>query len=128
MRLCLLFLFLALASTFAGAQSNDEPETVLVTYHVKAGQEKPMLDALAKQWSTLRRLQLVEDQPHLLLRSTESGKPVIYEVLTWVTASAPDHVPAEVQAIWKDMQNAVEGRDGRPGIDIRAVTPVTAGQ
>ncbi|HET9742780.1 MAG TPA: hypothetical protein VFQ00_08525 [Terriglobales bacterium] len=115
----------AASSAPALAQSNMDPETVLVTYHVKADQEQSLLKVLNQQWSALQRLDLVQKgQPHLLLRGTEEGKPVVFEVFTWITADTPDHAPAEIQALWKQMQNSVESRGGHPGIDIRTVTEV----
>ena len=113
------------SSAPALAQANMDPETVLVTYHVKADQEQSLLKVLNQQWSVLQRLDLVQKgQPHLLLRGTEEGKPVVFEVFTWITADTPDYAPAEVQALWKQMQNSVEARGGRPGIDIRSVAEV----
>ena len=113
------------SSAFAFAQADAEPETVLVRYHVQAGKQPEMEALIRKQWAALRRLDVVEEQPHVVLRGTEDGgKPVFVEVFTWRTADAPDHLPAEIQTLWSAMNKAVESRGGRAGIDIRAMTPV----
>ncbi len=116
--------FVAVPAVYA--QSSDDPETVIVTYHVKPERQKALLDAVNQQWSMLRRLKLVEEaRPHLLFRGTEKGgKPVLIEIFTWISGDAPDHVPAEVQTLWREMQTLVEARDGRAGIDVRQVTEV----
>ena len=111
----------------APAQSESEPETVLVTYHVKDGQQAQMESIIRKQWAALRRLDVVEEQPHLLLRGVEDGgKPVYAEVFAWKTADSADHLPAEIQTLWKLMNSLVESRSGRPGIDIHPMAPLPA--
>lgn len=116
----------ALGSAFAKTEAMQSgPETVIVTYRPKAEQEAKLLEAISQQWAILRRLGAVEERPHLVFRSTENGgKPVLTEVLTWVEADDADHMPAEVQALWKQMQSVTEAREGRPGVDIHAVEPV----
>jgi len=110
----------------AQAQTQDEPETVLVTYLPKAGQEEQLLNVLRKDWAAVTRLKLVDPEPHVLVRGKDdSGKTVFVEVFTWASADTPDHVPAEVQAIWTEMGKLVEVREGHPGVDFRAVTPVS---
>ena len=123
--------FIALAVSFtalwiAHAQTHDEPETVLVTYHPKSGQEEQFLEVLKRDWATLSRLKLVDEEPHVVVRAKDdSGKTIFVEVFTWVSGETPDHVPAEVQSIWTEMQKLVETRDGHPGVEFRAVTSVT---
>jgi hypothetical protein len=57
--------------------------------------------------------------PHLILRGKDdSGKPIFVEILTWRDHEAADHVPAEVQAIWNQMQALVENREGHRGIEF----------
>lgn len=119
---CLLW---TTASSPALAQADAEPETVLVSYHVQADKQSEMEALIRKQWAALRRLDVVEEQPHVLLRGTEDGgKPVFVEVFTWRTADAADHLPAEIQTLWSAMNKAVESRGGHAGIDIRAMTPM----
>lgn len=111
------------------AQSALDPETVLVTYHVKSGQQSQIESILNKQWSALRKLDVVVDQPHLILRGVEDGgKPVYVEIFTWRTADSADHLPAEVQEVWKEMRQSTEQRLGRPGIDVHPMTPLGTGK
>jgi len=121
----LLLLLGMLAGGFVAshAQDKDEPETVLVVYRPKAGQEAALLEVLKKDWATVKRLKLVDEQPHLLVQAKDdAGKTVFVETFTWVSAETPDHVPAEVQAIWGEMGKLVETREGHPGVDFRAVS------
>jgi hypothetical protein len=118
------FLLGGLAVTLARPQEPDEmlPETVLTICHVQAGKEKAFEDVLARTWAIYQREHLVEAQPHLLVQGTEQdGKPFFAEVFTWVSHRAPDHAPAPVQAVWKEMQALCEARQGRPGIDFSEV-------
>lgn len=106
------------------AAMESGPETVIVTYRPKAGDEAALLEVLSRQWAALRSVQAVEEQPHLVYRSTEKGKPVLTEVFTWASADDADHVPPEVQALWGRMQSITEARDGRPGVEIHPVEAV----
>jgi len=122
-----LLLLGGLSVTLARPQEPDEmlPETVLSTYHVQAGKEKAFEDVLARTWAIYQREHLVEAQPHLLVQGTEQdGEPFFAEVFTWVSHRAPDHAPATVQAVWKEMQALCEARQGRPGIDFSEVNVI----
>jgi hypothetical protein len=104
------------------APASDEPETVLATYHPKPNQERELLQVLHEHWATLRRMDLVFETPHLLLRGKDPGGETHFvEVLIWKSAEIPDHAPPEIRAIWDRMQKLVESRGGRPGIEIEAV-------
>ncbi len=113
-----------LARVAATAQPHhDEPETVIVTLHAKAGAEGDLAAVVARHWETARRLNLVLDAPHLTMRGTENGsQPYIVEILTWRDASIPDAAPPAIQAIWAEMNRLVEPRGGRPGLDISEVS------
>jgi hypothetical protein len=50
--------------------------------------------------------------------------PYFVEIFTWKSAEIPDHAPAEVRAVWQELENACEKRNGRPGIDFTEVTAV----
>ena len=120
-----------LAGSFAIAAARPQdpdamlPETVLSTYHVQAGKEQAFADVLARTWAIYQREHLVEAQPHVLVQGTEQdGKPVFTEIFTWVDHHAPDHAPASVQAVWKEMQSLCETRQGRPGIDFNEVSVI----
>ncbi|HEY0783784.1 MAG TPA: hypothetical protein VGE98_15100 [Thermoanaerobaculia bacterium] len=110
----------AVASLAAAA-----PEAVLVTYRPQSGNVEKLLRVLAKHSATLARLNLLAAEPHLTFRASDNaGKPILIDLLTWKDDSIPDHAPAEVTAIWSEMQSLVEKRDGRPGIDILNVEAV----
>lgn len=106
----------------AGGGRKD-PETVLVTFHVREGKEADMERLLREDhWPLLRRLDLVFESPHVLVRAVESGgKPCFREILTWRNHDIPDNAPPEVQAVWKRMYDFVEKRDGSPAIEIDEV-------
>jgi len=100
-----------------------DPETVVVTYHVRAGKEADMEKLMREDhWPLLRRLNLVFETPHVLVSGTESGgKPYLREVLTWRDHDIPDNAPPDVEAVWKRMYDFVEKRDGKSAIEIEEV-------
>lgn len=81
----------------------DDPETVIVTVKAKAGQEARLESVMKKHWATIKRLDLVTGDAHMLLKS-EGGTFV--DVFTWKSHAIPDNAPAEVLAIWKEMNEA----------------------
>jgi len=94
-------------------------ETVLATHRVREGKEAEYAELLALQWSTLRRLNLVLERPHVILRGfDESGKTIFVEVLTWRDHDAPDSVPPEVEKIWEALEASAEPRLGHRGIEF----------
>ena len=98
--------------------SGTDPETVLVTYHVKSGKEKEFQDVLARVWEIYRREHLVLAQPHVLIRDKETGDETRFvEIFTWVSHSAPEHVPDSVKTIWGEMQSLCEARGGHNGLE-----------
>jgi len=102
-----------------------EPETVMVTLHAKAGAEAELVRVVERHWETARRLNLVLPATHVTLRGAEAdGKTYFVEVFTWRDADIPDHAPAEIQAIWKEMNAAVEARAGQPGLHFTEVSIV----
>ncbi len=127
--LCLLTVATLLFSAMgANAASPTDPETVLVTYRATKDKESDLLGVVRRQWQTLRRLNFVREAPHTLVRATdEKGGVYFVEVLTWVSASIPDHAPAEVQAIWAELNKLCEARDGHRGIEITEVEPMDTG-
>jgi hypothetical protein len=98
--------------------AESDPETVLVTYHVKAGQADDLARLIDRAWATYQRLGLVFDKPHLIMRGKEKGGEFFAEVVPWKTHSAPDNAPAEVHAVWDEMQKVCEKRGDRAGIEI----------
>ena len=100
-----------------------DPETVVVTYHVREG-KLPEMEKLMREdhWPLLRRLGLVLESPHVLVSGTEDGKkPYIREVLTWRDSDTPVNAPPAVEAVWKRMYDFVEKRGGGPAIEIQEV-------
>lgn len=124
--------WLMLASnSFAQVKDADKAqggtETVYTTFRVIPGKEEEFAKVLAKAWPTYHRLGMVLDRPHLVLRGEdEGGKPYFIEILTWKDHDAPDHAPAEVQAIWDQMNALCEKRDGHRRIEFYEVKIVEA--
>ncbi|HTS13285.1 MAG TPA: hypothetical protein VMH00_14305 [Candidatus Limnocylindrales bacterium] len=101
------------------AAQDSETETVLSTFRPRAGMEDELLKTMNQNWSTLHKLGLVLDTPHLILRGKDdAGKPIFVEILTWRDHDAADHVPPEVETIWHHMNTLVEQRDGHHGIEF----------
>ena len=91
---------------------------MFITYHVKAGKEEEMIQVLSRAWEIYRRERLVFSEPHVIVQTRQNGKPRFMEIFTWVSHDAPDHAPAEVKAIWKEMHLFCEAREGSSsGID-----------
>jgi hypothetical protein len=108
----------------AGAShaASAEPETVLATYHAKRGAEDELARVIADHWNTAKRLNLVILEPHILVRSAESGVPVEFtEILTWRDANTPDSAPPEIRALWDRMNALVDSRGAHPGIEFTEV-------
>lgn len=96
---------------------DSEPETVLITFHVQKGHEADMKKTLSEAWQTYTRLDMVLPQTHVVLQGSENGLPYFVEILTWKDHDIPDHMPAEVKAIWKHMNEICEKRGDKPPID-----------
>jgi hypothetical protein len=113
----------------AGFGQAAEPETVMVTLHAKSGAEAELARVIAQHWDAVRRLKMVSDAPHVTLKGAEDGdKTYFVEIFTWRDASIPDAAPAEIQVIWKLMNDLVESRDGKQGLDFAAVQVISAGE
>jgi hypothetical protein len=104
-----------------------QPETVMVTLHARPGSEQALAQVLARHYDTARRLNLIAaDTPHVTLRANEDeDKTYFVEIFTWRDADTPDHAPADILDIWKEMNALVEPRGGKPGLTITEMTPVT---
>jgi hypothetical protein len=110
--------WLCVVPSFAQTQlTDDQPETALVTFHVQAGHEEEMKKVLADAWQAYTRLDMVLPQTHVILQGSENGRPYFVEILTWKDRNIPDHMPAEVQTIWKHMGAICEKRADKPPID-----------
>jgi hypothetical protein len=123
MLLGLIATVLCVGSLSATEQPTKDTETVLVTHRVQEGKEKEYAKLLELEWSTLRRLGMVLERPHVVLRGTdESGRTIFVEVLTWRDHDAPDNAPPEVEQIWKELEARVEKRLGHRGIEFPEFT------
>lgn len=96
------------------------PETVIVYYDVKPGQEAALKDALARAWAIYQKEQMVCAQPHMVVRQKEMGGPndgksTFVEIFSWTNHAAPLHAPDSVNAVWTQLQSLCEPRDGHPG-------------
>jgi hypothetical protein len=116
-------------SLFAQKTASELPrpgtETIYSIAHVKNGMENRYAELSAKTWAIYRRLDLVLPAPHIVLRGVDSQNlPYFVEIFTWRNAEIPDHAPAEVRAVWRELENACEKRNGRPGIDFTEVTAI----
>jgi hypothetical protein len=112
----------AFAQVKGGGRSDVDTETVYTTFRVIPGKEAEFAKVLAKAWPTYHRLGMVLARPHLVLSGTDdAGKPYFIEILTWKDHDAPDHAPAEVQAIWDQMTALCEKRDGHRRIEFYEV-------
>jgi hypothetical protein len=109
------------APSFAQSKK-DDPETVMVTYQVKPGAETELKRVIERHWATLTRLNLVRNDVHLLVRVEEKERVRFVEIGTWRDRTLPENAPAEVQALWKEMNQLVEARDGHQGIEVTEVT------
>lgn len=110
-----------------GAVTKSTPETVLVTYHVKAGYEAEFQSVLSNAWTIYRSDHLVFATPHIVVQDTEEGgKPRFIEIFTWVSRSIPEHAPESVKTIWKQEESLCEKRAGHYGIEpgeVKLIVP-----
>jgi hypothetical protein len=113
-----VWLAAVLVCSAVGGVRAEEPETVMITFHAKAGAEAELAQVIARHWDTAQRLKMVRDTPHLTLRSAEGGQTDFVEIMTWRDASLPDSAPPEIQKIWADMNRLVEKRGSVPGLSI----------
>jgi hypothetical protein len=102
-------------------------ETVLVTYHVKPGQEPELEATLHRAWHVYRQDGLVYSKPHVIVRDTEDGKPRYIEIFTWIDRRTPEHAPPVVTEIWKNEESFCEKRGGHYGIEPGEVRLVSEG-
>jgi hypothetical protein len=115
--LCATAWLLVTAPSALAQLPDSEPETVLITFHVQKGHAEDMKKVLSEAWQTYTRLDMVLPQTHVILQGSENGLPYFVEILTWKDHGIPDHMPAEVKAIWKHMGEICEKRGDKPPID-----------
>jgi hypothetical protein len=99
-------------------------ETVLITYHVKPGEEAELQAVLLQAWDIYRSEQMVYYRPHTLVRAVEDGdKTCFVEIFTWV--KTPDHAPDNVKTIWRQEHSLCEARNGHAEIEGGEVHLIT---
>ena len=110
------------------SQEVDLPETVIITYLVKAGKENEMATLIKRHWTTITKLGLmIGDFHHVFRGEDDSGKTFFVEIFTWKSHAAPDTAPVQVTEIWNAMQLLVEPRLGHDGIEYPEVHEVNSG-
>jgi hypothetical protein len=112
------------STTHQASGAKDDPETVMVTYHVLTGKEAEFERLLMHAWDIYRGGHLVYAAPHVIVRDTEDGdRTKFVEIFTWI--NSPDHPSESVLAIWKQEQSLCEARDGHRGIEGAEVEQIT---
>lgn len=104
-----------------------DPETVMVTYHVKPGKEAEFHAVISSAWEVYCGERLVFKSPHIVVQDSENeGKPRFVEIFTWVSRSIPEHAPESVQTIWKQEESLCEKRgehDGMEPLEVELLIP-----
>lgn len=108
--------------------STPASQTVLCHYRVIAEREAEFRQLLERHWPTLRKLDLVTDEPSLIYRSVDGeGRPWFLEIFHWKTGEAVRvaHEHPDVQAVWEPMMPLCEARDGLPAMEFPAAERVS---
>jgi hypothetical protein len=97
---------------------DSSSETMLLTYHVKPGQEAAFEKVLSQAWDVYQDGKLVFAKPHIIVRGEDgSNKTRFVEIFTWKSRATPENAPDSVSKIWDQMQSLCETRDGHKGIE-----------
>jgi hypothetical protein len=108
------------------AEQKRNPETVLVTFQVRVGQEAHLQQVISEAWAAYVRRGMVRRDPHLLLKNIdEKGNTTMFEIFSWKDSSVPDNAGPEVRKLWNEMEGLCEKRAERRGIDFTQVEPIT---
>jgi hypothetical protein len=98
--------------------SDADPETVMVTYHVRMGQEVNFHGLLTRAWDTYRGEHMVFAQPHIIVQDRETnGKTRFIEIFTWISHTGPQQPPDSVKQVWSDEQSLCQARDGHSALE-----------
>lgn len=100
------------------------PYTVACTYLVRPDKVEAVHELLRRHWPMLRRYGLVTEQPAVVYLGDHPAGPFFIEILTWVDPSAPGKAywEEEINALWTDLYEFTECRNGRPGIEYPRVS------
>lgn len=127
--LCLAALVIGSPGVRGEPAAKETPETVRVTYHVKAGAEPALKLVLMRAWEVYRRKGAVLADPHIVIREDDgSGAVRLVEIFTWTSPDIPDHAPKEITDLWAEEQALCEGRNGRPAIEDSEIDLVIPAQ
>ena len=107
----------------APAAEAKNSETVMVSYHVKPGNEQELALLLSRVWEINHHDHLVYETPHVIIQGTEAGgKPRLVEIFTWVNHSAPEQVTDIVKQYWGTETDMCEKRNGHAEVEGGEVT------
>jgi antibiotic biosynthesis monooxygenase (ABM) superfamily enzyme len=102
------------------------PETVMVTYRVKPGDEAEFRLVLAQAWKIYRKEHLVYAKPHIIIQDMENGNKTRYlEIFMWVNRAAFENAPDAAKTIWQKEHALCEARNGHndiEGVEVKIVT------
>ncbi|MBV9209294.1 MAG: hypothetical protein JOZ52_01625 [Acidobacteria bacterium] len=120
---CLMLACVASAAQNKGKQqAKVETETVHTTFLVRDGKEAEFQKVYEKAFAAYLKFGMIFKQPHMLMRGEdEAGKIYFIEILTWKDHDKPDNAPAEVKAIWAQMEALCERRGEHRGIEFEEV-------
>jgi|ERR1700733_12143579 hypothetical protein len=78
------------------------PKVVFALYRPHAGKDAELLQAVAKHYPVLRKLELITDRAPVVVRAKDGS---IVEVFEWVSDEAAEqaHEHPEIAAVWEDM-------------------------
>jgi hypothetical protein len=93
---------------------------VVCSYRVRAGSEQPFVELLKAHWPTLFKLELVHEQPRMLLRRRDSETTSCFiEIFAWKDKGFEiAHQHPEVLALWEPMEQLCEARNGQPAVEF----------
>jgi hypothetical protein len=112
-------------ASFRSKKGGKKDCIAVCTYRVMRGKEDAFRQLVMKHYPALRALELVEEQPHLVLAGRdEADGCVVVEILHWSRPDGPmmaEEIP-EVIAIWERMGQLVESRGNRPAMEFPLMT------
>jgi hypothetical protein len=93
----------------------NQPVTMLVSYHPKAGRERELQQLIEQHYPTLQRLGLVTEMKARVWKASTKGsdRPYFVELFQWKDDKASDvaHQTPEVMAVWETMGPVLEKLD-----------------
>ncbi len=105
------------------------PSKVICQYRVKRGNEQEFEKLLKNHWPTLRKLELVTDEPsqHFKGEEQDNGEPIYFEIFDWLDGAMDRaHEHPEVMAVWEPMDQLCETRGGKPNMEFPHVAALNA--